>query len=60
MEGQMKDFKSLGKIYCKQLQEAVSLKSLEWNKVKCLIADKESPHVLFIKYVAGMKRQHFQ
>ena len=47
----MKDFKSLGEIYCKQLQEAVSLKSPEWNKVKCLMADKESLHVLFIKYV---------
>jgi len=47
----MKNFKSLGEIYCKQLQKAVSLKSPEWNKVKCLMADKESPHVFFIKYI---------
>jgi len=51
MKDQIKDFKSLDKIYCKQLQETVSLKSPEWNKVKCLMADKESPHVLFIKYI---------
>ena len=29
MEGHMKDFKTLGGLYCKRLQEAVSLKSPE-------------------------------
>jgi len=38
-EGQMKDFESLGEIYCKQLQKAVNLKSPEWNKEKYLRAD---------------------
>ena len=50
MEGHMKDFKALGESYCKRLQEAVSLKSPEWHKIKALMVEKQSPHVLFVKY----------
>ena len=56
MNGHMKDFKTLGGLYCKRLQEAVSLKSPEWHKIKAIMVEKENPHVLFVKYthdVAG-------
>jgi len=32
------------------LQEAVSLKSPEWHKVRAIMVEKENPHVLFVKY----------
>lgn len=50
MAGYMKDFKSLGEVYCRNLKGAVSLKSPEWQRVKALRIEKESPHVLFLKY----------
>ena len=50
MAGYMKDFKSLGEVYCRNLHGAVSLKSPEWQRVKALRIEKESPHVLFLEY----------
>jgi len=43
-------FKSLGDKYCGNLHEAVSLKSPEWQRVKAIKVEKESCHVLFLKY----------
>ena len=50
MEGFMLDFKKLGEEYCKNLREAFSLKTLQWQKVRALRVKKSSPHVLFVKY----------
>ena len=50
MAGHMKDFKILSELYCKRLREAVSMKSPEWHKMKALMVQKQSPHVLFVKY----------
>lgn len=50
MEGHMMDFKLLGEAYCKNLREAVSCKVPQWQKIRAIRVEKESPHVLFVKY----------
>ena len=50
MEGNMMDFKLLGEGYCKNLREAVSRKVPQWQKIRAMRVEKESPHVLFVKY----------
>ena len=50
MEGLMMDFKLLGEAYCKNLHEAVSRKVPQWQKIRAIRVEKDSPHFLFVKY----------
>jgi len=50
MDGQMMNFKSLAPEYCRLLKQEVTRKNPEWQRMKVIMVEKQSPHVLFVKY----------
>ena len=50
MDGQMMNFKSLAPEYCRLLKQEVTRKKPEWQRMKVIMVEKQSPHVLFVKY----------